>query len=83
MRTAVAARRHPGVGVVDDDRPSRTHTESAGGFQKHCGIGLSAVHVRRDALDADAEQVVDPGGFQELPALRARRIDRRGDADVE
>ena len=80
---AVAARRHACGGVLDDDTPLRSHTESAGSLQKHCGIGLfGRPAFAGDPVDADAEQVVDPGGLQGLPALRARRIGRRGDADA-
>ena len=72
--TAVVGRRYPGTGVVDDDRPLRTHTESAGGFDEGRG---------RDAIDTDTEKVVNPRGFQELLTARAQRVDRRGDPGVE
>ena len=80
---AIAAGRHPGGGVLDDDTPLRPHTEPAGGFQKHCGIrffGRSA--VAGDSVDADAEEVVDSGGLQGVLTERARRMGRRGDADA-
>ena len=72
--TAVVGRRYPGTGVVDDDRPLRTHTESAGGFYEGHG---------RDAIDTDTEKVINPRGFQELLTARAQRVDRRGDPGVE
>ena len=72
--TVVVGRRYPGTGVVDDDRPLRTHTELAGGFDEDRG---------RDAIDTDTEKVFNPSGFQELLTARAQRIDRRGDPDVE
>ena len=81
--SAVTARRHACGGVLDDDTPLRSRTELTGGFQKHCGIGLFGCPTfAGDSVDADAEQVVDPGGLQCLPALRARRIGRGSDADA-
>ena len=71
--TAVVGRRYPGTGVVDDDRPLRIHTESAGGFDEGRG---------RDAIDTDTEKVINPRGFQELLTARAQRVDRRRDPDV-
>ena len=67
-------RRYPGTGVVDDDGPFRTHSESAGGFEEDRG---------RDAIDTDTEKVVNPSGFQELLTARARHVHRRGDPNVE
>ena len=73
----------PAAECLDDGTPLRSHTESAGGFQKHCGVGLFGRSAfAGDSVDADAEQVVDPGGFQCLLTLRARRIGRRSDADA-
>jgi hypothetical protein len=72
--TAVLGRRYPGTGVVDDDRPCRTHTESAGGFGEDGG---------RDAIDTHGEKVFNPRGFQELLTARVQRVDHRGDPDVE
>ena len=72
--TVVPGRRYPGTGVVDDDRPLRTHTELANGFDEERG---------RDAIDTDTEKVINSCGFQELLAAWAQRIDRRGDPDVE
>jgi hypothetical protein len=72
--TAIVGRPYLGTGVVDDDSPLRTHTQSAGGFGEGRG---------RHAIDTDTEKVVNPSGFQELLTARAQHIDRRGDPDVE
>ncbi len=63
----------PGVGVLDDDRPLRTHTESARGFEQDGRIRLArqAQFVGNDTVDADREQVINPGGFQDLFTVAA------------
>ena len=81
--TAVAAGRHSGAGGLHDDTPLRPHTESACSFQKGCRVRLfGSPALAGDSVDADAEQIVDPGGFQCLLTLRARRICPRSDADT-
>jgi hypothetical protein len=72
--TAVLGRRYPSTRVINDDRPLRTHTESAGRFDQGRG---------RDAIDTDTEKVINPRGFQELLTAWVQRVDRRGDPDVE
>jgi hypothetical protein len=72
--TAVLGRRYPGTGVIDDDRPCRTHTESAGSFDEGRG---------RDAIDTDTEKIINPSGFQELSTARAQHVGSRGDPDAE
>ena len=71
-KTTVAGGSHSGVGVVHYDTPLRPHAESAGDFQKDCRVGsLDRSAITGDSVDADAEQVVDPGRFQCLLTLRA------------
>ena len=80
---AGSGRRHTGGGVLDDDTSLWSYTEPVDYFQKHCGIGVFGRSAcAGDSVDADAEQVVDSGELQRLPALRARRIGRRCDADA-
>jgi hypothetical protein len=59
--SAVLTRADPGFGVLDDDRALRTHAESARGLQ---------------TVDADIEQVINPGSFQHILTVRARGMGR-------
>jgi hypothetical protein len=72
--SAAATGNHSGVGVLDDDRALRTHTESAGGLQKVHGVAVDRKpELAGDgAVDADIEQVINPGGFQDLLTVTAR-----------
>ena len=79
-KSAVATRAHPCFGVPDDDRALGTHTESVGSHQKVLGLQKdSQAGVSRDPepfgggpVDADIEQVVNPGNFQHLLTAGAR-----------
>ena len=50
--TAFVGRRYPGTGVIDDDRPLRTHTESAGGFDEGRGGTPSTQTPKRSSIPA-------------------------------
>ena len=78
---ATAAGRHAGLGVRDDDGALRARTNTARGIlNRRAGFSRQPQFVGDDLVDADGEQVGDPGGLQHPIAVVTGRVDRGTDA---